>query len=209
MRADRGRVPTRARDRAGDRGGRPRRSAPARPTTSPRSQRCAELVQVREDDLGQDACRASPCSSSESRTACAYGSSNASSAAPRSCRARSRRRTRSGVRLDRALGRERRRLRRGQPVGEVLLHPLHALEVVGRVQTQPARRARGLGAGRSGAPRRAEAPGLTPDRLLSSPMRSSPASMAVTIQHLDNYLTTRAVPRYFPPDSFYTGGEQQ
>ena len=60
---------------------------------------------------------------SESSTACAYGSSNASSAAPRSRLRRAGSNAEAPRRLVGALGCERRCLGRGEPLGEMLLHP--------------------------------------------------------------------------------------
>ena len=104
----------------------------------------------------------------------ANGSSNASSAAPRSPRRR-------GIDAERfglvwALGRERRRFGRGEPVGEMALH---AARAQGRLRDTDGGHRSSVEAGADAAaplptPRRSS--GLTPVRLLSSPMRRSPVS---------------------------------
>ena len=142
-RADRRPGPTRAPGSAGVLSGRSKRSAPARrraaPSPSGRRGRCRYGITTVDSTASSVAI-----DSSASKNVCASGSSNASSAAPSSARARSGSKAVTpvcGVRgLRGRLPGPRGRFPGRKPLIHVPLHRADALQVARRVQPQPTRR---------------------------------------------------------------------
>ena len=168
----------------------------------------AELVEVGEDDVREDASTVAT-AKSRSRIACAPARRRPSSAVGE-LGASAAGRERGVLGLRSGSGRERRRLRGGEPRRQVALHRPHALEVVGRVQPQPARRAGGAEQAVAPLPCAQE---LRADarRRLSSPIRKQSASGSANYtesgQDLDNDAIARALPSLV--DKLSTGGVQQ
>ena len=185
----RGRDPSRARARAAARGGRSRRSAPVRSrrrrAPSARRARGGTGARPRVSSASTVATASSP-----STTAWARGSSKPSSAVGELVRAPigRRRPARRRVLGRRRSRRQRRRLGCGQSAVEVPLASAHALEVVERVETQPARRPCGLEQPVPALPctQQLWADARAPAQLADAEQPSSHRTQ--TIQDLDNYL---------------------
>ena len=108
-----------------------------------------------------------------------------------------------------ALGDEPRRLGRRQTVGEVLLHAQHALEVARPIETKPALRAHRLEEPVAPLPRAKElgTDARAPAQLADA--EKSGLHAALTIQDLNSCLTNAATGHYsLATNSSYTGGGQ-
>ena len=147
--------------------------------------------------------------SSSSSTACARASSNRRQRRveipPRG--GRRKRDGLVGARL--GLGGEGSSLRRGEALGEVLLHGADAVEIRGRVEPQPAGRASRLEQAVAALPR-AEELGAHPraPAQLADSQQSGALAHRLTIQDLNRSLTSRVGFAYPSADNIYTGGIQ-